>query len=98
MRIGLVADVPDQPVGRGVEHVVHRDGQLDHAEPRAEVAAGRADRVDHLGAQLVGQLAQALAVELAQLRRSVDGIEQRGLRGSCSGAYTRDSGLSMNGE
>ncbi len=34
VRIGLVADVPDQPVARRVEDVVQRDGQLDDAEAR----------------------------------------------------------------
>ncbi len=54
VRIGLVADVPDQLVARGVEDVVQRDGQLDHAEAGAEMAAGLGDRVDGLMAQLVG--------------------------------------------
>ena len=35
VRIGLVANVPDQLVGGGVEHVVQRNGQLDHAQARA---------------------------------------------------------------
>ena len=58
VRIGLMADIPDQPVMRRVEDVVQRHGQLDHAEPRAEMAAGDRDRVDQLGAQLVGDLPQ----------------------------------------
>ena len=36
VRIGLMADVPDQPVLGRVEHVVQRDRQLDHAETGAE--------------------------------------------------------------
>ena len=40
VRIGLVADVPDQAVVRRVEDVVQRDRQLDRAEVRREVAAG----------------------------------------------------------
>jgi hypothetical protein len=32
VRIGLVADIPDQPVARRVEDMVQRDGELDHAE------------------------------------------------------------------
>ena len=81
VRIGLVADVPDQPVARRVEDVVQRDGQLDHAEAGAEMAAGDRDRVDGLGAQLVGELAQARLVELAQVSGRADRVEQRGLRG-----------------
>ena len=49
VRIGLVADVPDQPVARRVEHVMQRHGQLDHAETGAQMAAGHRDRVDRLG-------------------------------------------------
>ena len=40
VRIALVADVPDQAVARRVEQVVQRDGQLDHAQAGAEMAAG----------------------------------------------------------
>ena len=40
MRIGLVADVPNKPVGRRVEDVVQRYRQLDHAKPGTEVTAG----------------------------------------------------------
>ena len=58
VRIGLVADVPDQPVARRVEHVMQGDGQLDHAEAGAQVAARHRDGVDGLLAQLVGDLAQ----------------------------------------
>ena len=39
VRIGLMADVPDQAVARRVEYVVDRGGQLDDAETGAEVAA-----------------------------------------------------------
>ncbi len=57
VRIGLVADVPDQAVVRRVEHVVQGHGQLDHAQPGAEMAAGDRHGVDGLLAQFVGQLA-----------------------------------------
>ena len=30
--IGLVTDIPDEAVPRRVEHVVKRDGKLDHTE------------------------------------------------------------------
>ena len=50
VRIGLMADVPDQPVARRVEHVVQRDGQLHDPEARAEMAAGDRHRADRLAA------------------------------------------------
>ena len=40
VRIGLVADIPDQPVARRLEHRVDRHRQLDHAERGAEMPAG----------------------------------------------------------
>ena len=53
VRIGLMADVPDQLVVRGVEDVMQGDGQLDHAEAGAEMAAGHRHRTDGFGPQLV---------------------------------------------
>ena len=63
VRIGLVADVPNQPVGRRVENVVQRHRQLDHAKAGAEMAAGDRNSVDGLAAQFVGDLPQLIAFE-----------------------------------
>ena len=71
VRIGLMADVPDDAVVRRIEQVVQRDSQLDHAEPGAEMAAGDRDGVDRLLAQFVGELAQLTLVEPAQIFRSM---------------------------
>ncbi len=71
VRIGLVADVPDQPVARRIEDMMQRDGQLDHAKPRAEMAAGDRNRGDQLLAELLGQL------------RSAPGPEARGDPAGC---------------
>ena len=40
VRIGLVADIPDQAIVRRVEHIMEGNGQLDDAQPGAEMAAG----------------------------------------------------------
>ena len=77
VRIGLMADVPDQPVARRVEDRVDRHRQLDHAQRGAEMAAGDRDGVDRLGPQLIGNLTQLLRGEVAQIRRNADAIEQR---------------------
>ncbi len=77
VRIGLVADIPDQPVVGRVEHVVQRHGQFDHAEPGAEMAAGLGNGVDQLGAQLLGNLRQFVFRQLAQVGRKADAVEQR---------------------
>ena len=61
-----MADVPDDAVARRVEQVVQRDGQLDDAEPRPEVAAGDRDGIDRLLAQLVRDLTKLALVELRE--------------------------------
>ena len=58
VRIGLVADVPDDAVVRRVEDVVQGDRQLDGAEVRRQVAAGLRHALHHELAQLGGELLQ----------------------------------------
>ena len=79
VRIGLMADVPDQPVGRRVEDVVQRDGEFDHAKPGAEMAAGLGDRVDGFLPQFVGKLGKLLRRQVFHVARYQDAIEQGGL-------------------
>ena len=69
VRIGLMADVPDDPVPRGVEHVVQGDRELDHAETGAEVPAGDGDRIDRLGTQFVGDLPELALFEPPEVVR-----------------------------
>jgi hypothetical protein len=64
VRVALVRDVPDDPVAGRVEDGVQRDGEFDHAEPRAEVAARDGDGGDGFGAQFVGDLAEVGVGEL----------------------------------
>ena len=80
VRIGLMADVPDQPVVRRVEDVMQRDRQFDDAEAGAEMAAGDRDRIDRLGAQLVGDLPELALVEPPQVVGSVDLVKEGRLR------------------
>ena len=70
VRIGLVADVPDQPVARGIEDPVQRDRELHDAEPGTQVAAGHRHGVDRLLPQLVDELAQVLLGNGAQVLRA----------------------------
>ena len=76
VRIGLVADVPDQPVARGVEHVVQGNGQLDDAEAGAEMAACHRHGVDGFLAQFVDDLGQVGFREAPQVLGRLDGVEQ----------------------
>ena len=48
VRIGLVPDVPDNAIVRGVEHVVKCHCQLHHAQPRTEVPTGACDRIQQV--------------------------------------------------
>src|SRR5262249_49568422 len=76
VRVGLVTDVPDEPIRRRVEHVVKGDGELHDAQARAEVPAGQRNGMDQLRAQLVGNGAQCAALLLAQVRWDSDGVEK----------------------
>lgn len=77
VRVGLVADVPDQAVARGVEHIVQCGSQFDHAEPGAEMPAGDRYRVDRLQSQFVGDLPNLIDPQLAQIFRCANGVEKR---------------------
>ena len=73
-----MADIPNEPVGRGIEYVVQRHCQLDHAEPSAEVATGLGHRVDGLVPQLVGQLLELVSRQVFDIAWELDAVEQRG--------------------
>ena len=65
VRIGLVTDVPDEPITRRIEDIMQRHRQLDNTKTCAEVTAGDRDSVDRLPPQLVGKLAELALLELA---------------------------------
>ena len=73
--IGLVADVPDQPVARRVEDVVQSHRQLDHAEARAEMPAGDRDRRDRLAPKFVRHLPQVGFRQAPEVVRRRDPVE-----------------------
>ena len=76
VRIGLVADVPDQPVFRGVEDVVQGNRQLDDTQARAQMTAGDRHRINRLGAQFVGNLPQLAFAQLAQVSGYFDPVKE----------------------
>ena len=77
MRIGLVPDIPDQPVMRCVKNRMHRDGQFHHPKRCAKMPAGNGNRVNGLGAQFLGQALQLFAREIPHIAWDRDTIEQR---------------------
>ena len=76
VRVGLVADVPEDLVARRVEQAVQRDGELAGAEVGAEVAADLADRVDDQLADLLRDLLELVVVEALEVLGPVDRVEQ----------------------
>ena len=72
VRVGLVADVPEDLVARRVEHAVDRDRQLAGAKVRAEVAADLADRVDDQLAHLLRDLLEVRVGQVVEVLRTVD--------------------------
>ncbi len=62
VRIGLMADVPEDLVARGVQQRVQRDRKLAGAEVRAEVPADLTDGVDDVLAHLLRDLLELLLV------------------------------------
>jgi hypothetical protein len=77
VRVGLVADVPEDLVGGRVEQAVEGDGELAGAQVGAEMAADLADRVDDVGAHLLRDLLQLGVVEAVQVLRPLDPGQQR---------------------
>src|SRR6266478_124256 len=69
VHIDLMAYVPDKFVLRRVEDVMQRDGQLDHAQIRAEVAAIPGQALDEFQANLFRQLLKLLQCQFLDLRR-----------------------------
>ena len=79
VRIGLVADVPEDLVARRVEQAVERDGELAGAEVGAEVAADLADHVDDQLADLLGELPGAASSSRPlQVLGAVDPVQEAG--------------------
>src|SRR5712675_1295397 len=74
-----MADVPDQTVARRIEDVVNGGGQFDDTEAGAEMSAGYRYGIDGLLAQFVRDLAHLLHLELAQVIRGPDRVEERRL-------------------
>src|SRR6202034_1271750 len=82
VRVGLMADVPNQAVLGRIEDIVQRHRQFDHAQAGAEMAAGHGNGIDGRLAQLVRHLAKLARLELPEICRGLDLVEQRGLGGN----------------
>jgi hypothetical protein len=58
VRIGLVSNVPNQSVCRGIEYVMQRNGKLDNSQARTKMSTSHSDGGNRFSAQLVGYLLQ----------------------------------------
>ena len=75
VRVGLVADVPEDLVARRVEQRVQRDRDLAGPEVGAEVAADLADRVDDVLADLLRDLLELVVGQPVEVLRLVDAVQ-----------------------
>ena len=75
VRVALMPGVEHELIARGVENVVQREGQLDDAEVAAEVTADFRNDVDDAVADLLRELRQLAAIELAKIGRRINMFE-----------------------
>ncbi len=92
VRIGLVADVPEDLVPRRFHQAVEGNRELAGPEVGAEVAADLPDRVDDQLAGLLRDLLQLLVVEAAQVGGPVDPIEEVRVVDSFAVAHLAEAG------
>jgi len=70
--VGLMADIPDDLVLRGIQDMMEGEGQFDHAERWGKVAPGLAGGLNNIVADLPRQLGQLGDVKILDIRRRVD--------------------------
>ncbi len=96
MGVGLVADVPDNLVFRGVEYLVDGHGDFHGAEAGADVAGVLRTAGDDVFAQFSAQPFQLCSIQIPDLGGIVDGFEKRhlicGLWSASGRGRARESG------
>ena len=75
MRVGLVPDVPYQPVFRCIENPVQRDGQFHGTQACRQVPAGAGDRFNQELAQFGGELDELGILQTMQVGRGIYLVE-----------------------
>ena len=80
VHVGLVAGVPQDDVAGRVEDPVQGQRQLDRAEVRAEMAAGRRHRVDDERPDLLAQFGELLLVQALDIGGRLDALQDHGDR------------------
>ena len=77
MRIGLMADIPDQRVARCVKDIMKCNREFDHAEPGAQMTARLCDGFNHAGAHLFGHALELGLGKFSKVGRALNPFEQR---------------------
>ncbi len=75
VRVGLVTDVPQNLVARGLEHRMNRDGDLARPEIGAEVAPDLPDGIDDPLAHLLGQGLKLLVRKRVEVLGPADALQ-----------------------
>jgi hypothetical protein len=70
--ICLMPDIPDQPIPRCVENVMHRDGELDGSKRGSRVATDPRACIDDKLTNLVSDFLEVFDTKLAKVCRGVD--------------------------
>ncbi len=73
--VGLMTDIPDETVARGVEHPMQGQGELDHAQVRGEMAPGLGNLVQDERPNLVGQCDEVVLAEPTQVGGARNGLQ-----------------------
>src|SRR4029077_3433960 len=74
VRVGLMADVPDELVIRRIERNVQRQRQLNRAQVRREMPAAQGHGLDDLLAHLLGKEAELGWRQLTEVGGAVDAV------------------------
>src|SRR6185312_13613146 len=80
VRVGLMADIPDQLVIGCVKNVMESDRQFDDTQARSEMSSGDGDCVDGFGTQFIRNLLEVPCIDTAKVRRALDGVENGGVQ------------------
>ena len=73
--IRLVPDIPDDPIARGVKHVVERDGKFNRSEVWRKMSRMLGQYGEHIFANLLSQGFELREAQRFQVRGAVDFFE-----------------------
>ena len=72
VRIGLMADVPDDAICGRIKNMMYCNGEFNDTQTRTEMAARHSNRIDRLRANLGRNLRQVAFLHLAKIGGRLD--------------------------